>query len=181
MGGGPSKEQQAAAASQGALTNQLAQTAAGAQKFTEAQQNLVNPFYKSRMQNGLPYMANLTDAAGGTTAQAFAPARAALMRSLGSQQGLPSGFRQGALTDFNEGQARAFDSNLINAQMMNEQAKQGGAAGIMGQASAANPLGYYGGAMQGNNSIFQAPLQRPGLAGVFGGIAGGLAKGAFGV
>lgn len=176
MGGGPSSEQKAAAASQTNLTNQLAGVANRSQNFLEAQQNKVNPFYTSRMQNGLPYFNALTDAAGGTTAQAFQPARAQLMRSLGSQQGLPSGFREGAMNDFNENQAQAFDQNLIGALGANEQAKQAGASGLLGQAQLANPQGYFGAALGGNQSIMNAPLQRPGMAGVLGGLAGGLAS-----
>lgn len=176
MGGGPSSEQKAAAASQANLTNELAGVANKQEQFSEAQQNKVNPFYTSRMQNGLPYMNALTDSAGGTTAQAFAPGRAALMRSLGSQQGLPSGFRDQAISDFNEGQGQAFDQNLVGALGANEQAKQAGASGLLGQAQIANPQGYFNSAMGGNQSIMNAPLQRPGMAGVLGGLAGGLAS-----
>lgn len=175
-GGGPSPEQKQAASSQANLTNQLSGIAGRSQDFLEAQQNKVNPFYTSRMQNGLPYMNALTDSAGGTTAQAFAPGRAALMRSLGSQQGLPSGFREQALSDFNEGQGQAFDQNIIGALGANEQAKQAGASGLLGQAQIANPQGYFGQALGGNQSIMGAPLQRPGMTGVLGGLAGGLAS-----
>lgn len=175
-GGGPTAAQNAAASSQANLTNQLSGIAGRSQDFLEAQQNKVNPFYTSRMQNGLPYMNALTDSAGGTTAQAFAPARAQLMRSLGSQQGLPSGFREQAISDFNEGQGQAFDQNLISALNANEQAKQAGASGLLGQAQIANPQGYFGAAMGGNQSIMNAPLQKPGLSGLLGGVAGGLAS-----
>ena len=176
MGGGPDQSQKNAANAQANLTNQLGSTAARQQQFFENQQNAVNPFYTSRMQNGLPYMNQLTDAQSGLVARSFAPARADLYRQLGSQQGLPSGFRQQALTDLDTQQARAFDQQLLGGLQMNEQAKQGGAAGLMGQAQIANPTGYFGGAMQGNQSIMQAPLQRPGLGGLLGGIAGGLAS-----
>lgn len=173
MGGGPSAEQKQAAASQANLSNQLGATAAKQQQFFEGQQNKVNPFFTQRMNQGLPYYNALTDAQSGLTAQAFAPARANLYRQLGAQQGLPSGFRQQAFTDLDTQQARAFDSQLLGALGAQEQAKQAGAAGLMGQAQIANPMGYYGGAMQGNQSIMQAPLQRPGIAGVLGGLAGG--------
>lgn len=176
MGGGPSGAQNRAADSQAALTSQLAGTANRQEQFMENQQNKVNPFYTSRMNNGLPYMNNLTDAAGGTTAQAFAPARAQLMRSLGSQQGLPSGFKQQMMSDFNENQGQAFDQNILSALAANEQAKQAGAAGLIGQAQIANPMGYYSGALQGNQSIMGAPLQKPGLGGLIGGAVGGLAS-----
>ena len=173
MGGGPSSEQKAAASAQANLTNQLGATAAREQQFKENQQNAVNPFYTSMMNNGLPYYNALTDAQSGTTAQAFAPARAQLYRSLGAQNGLPNGFREGALTDLNSQQARAFDSSLQNVLGQNFAAKQSGASGLLGQAQIANPLGYYSGALQGNQSIMQAPLAKPGIAGVLGGLAGG--------
>lgn len=176
MGGGPSSEQKQAAASQANLTNQLSGIAGRSQDFLEKQQNKVNPFYQSRMDNGLPYMNALTDAQGGVTARAFAPMQADLMRRLGSQQGLPSGFREGAISDLNEAQGQAYSQNLINALGANEQAKQAGASGLLGQAQLANPQGYFGQAMQGNSSIMGAPLQRPGMAGVLGGLAGGLAS-----
>lgn len=176
IGGGPSVEQKQAAASQANLTNQLSGIAGRSQDFLEKQQNMVNPFYQSRMQNGLPYMNALTDAQGGVTARAFAPQQAELMRRLGSQQGLPSGFRDQAISDLNEAQGQAFSQNLINALGANEQAKQAGASGLLGQAQLANPQGYFGQALSGNQSIMGAPLQRPGLSGVLGGLAGGLAS-----
>lgn len=129
----------------------------------------------SRMQNGLPYMSALTDSQSGTNAQAFAPARAQLTRSLGNQN-LPNGFAQQAQTDLNSQQARGFDQDLIGALGANEQAKQAGASGILGQAQLANPQGYFGGAMQGNQSILQAPLQRPGIGGLLGGLGAGAAS-----
>jgi hypothetical protein len=176
MGGGPTQQQKDAATAQTNLANTEAQAANRALDFQEAQQNKVNPFYTSRMQNGLPYMAALTDSAGGTTAQAFQPGRAALMRSIGSQQGLPDGFKEQAISDFNEGQGQAFDQNIMGALAANEQAKQAGAAGLLGQAQIANPQGFFQGAAGANQSIMQAPLQRPGLQGLIGGVAGGLAS-----
>lgn len=176
MGGGPSPEQKNAAQSQANLTNQLGKTAGRQEQFLETQQNTVNPFYKSRMENGLPYYNALTDAQSGTNAQAFAPARANLLRSLGPNNGLPSGFRQQALTDLDSQQAHSFDQGLIGAMGANEQAKQAGASGLLGQAQIANPTGYFSGALQGNQSIMQAPLQRPGIGGILGGIAGGAAS-----
>ena len=177
MGGGPSREQKNAAQAQANLSNQLGSTAAQEQQFKEAQQNKVNPFYTGMMNNGLPYYNALTDAQSGVTAQAFAPARAQLMRSMGAQAGLPNGFRQQALTDLDSQQARAFDANLQSAMGQNFAAKQAGASGLLGQAQIANPLGYYSGALQGNQSIMQAPLARPGIAGVLGGLAGGVMGG----
>src|SRR6185312_16127223 len=132
MGGGPSSEQKQAAASQANLTDQLANTASRQEQFFENQQNKVNPFYTSRMNNGLPYYSSLTDAAGGTTAQAFQPARAALARETGGfGPSLPNGFATQANSDLNEQQAQAFDQNLVGAMSANEQAKQAGAAGLI--------------------------------------------------
>lgn len=176
MGGGPSSEQKAAASSQANLANEQASAARDALAFTKAQQEKVNPFYTSRMENGLPYMNALTDAQGGVTARAFAPAQADLMRRLGSQQGLPSGFRDQAISDLNEQQGQAFSQNLMGALAANEQAKQAGASGLLGQAQLANPQSFFQGATGANSSIMGAPLQRPGIAGVLGGLAGGLAS-----
>jgi len=176
-GGGPSQEQKNAAQSQANLTNQLGQTAGRQEQFFENQQNKVNPFYTSRMTNGLPYYNALTDAQGGITAQAFAPARAALARQTGGfGPGLPNGFATQAMNDLNEDQARAFDQNLVSAMGANEQAKEAGASGLIGQAQIANPTGYYGAAMGGNQSLMNAPLQRPGVSGILGGVASGLAS-----
>jgi len=176
VGGGPSREQKQAAASQANLTNELANVANRQQDFFEKQQNAVNPFYTSRMENGLPYFNQLSDASSGLTAQAFAPARQQLLQRLGTQSGLPSGFREQALTDLDTQQARAFDQQLLGGLQANEQAKQAGASGLLGQAQIANPQGYFGQALQGNSSIMNAPLQRPGYAGLLGGVAGGLAS-----
>lgn len=171
-GGGPSGQQKAAAAAQANLSNQLASTAGQQQQFFEKQQNAVNPFYQSRMQSGSPFMNQFTDAASGINARAFAPARQQLLQRLGTQQGLPSGFREQALTDLDTQQARGFDQQLLGGLQMNEQAKQQGAAGLLGQAQLANPLGYYGGATEGNKSIMNAPLASPGFQGALGGALG---------
>lgn len=176
MGSGPSAAQNNAAQSQANLTNQLGQTAQKQENFSEAQQNAVNPFYTSRMQNGLPYQNQAMDAASGSTAQAFAPQRADLLRSLGGSSGLPSGFKEQALTDLNSNQARAYDSSIMSNLGANEQAKQAGASGLLGQAQIANPQSYYGAALQGNSSIMNANLRKPGIAGLLGGIAGGAAS-----
>lgn len=175
MGGGPSVEQKQAASSQANLTNQLASTANRQQDFFEGQQKLAQPFFQSRMDNGNPYFNAQTDATSGLTAQAFAPARADLLRSLGTQSNLPSGFKQQAMTDLDSQQAHAFDQNLLGALQDQESAKRFGAGGITNQQQLANPTGYYSGAMQGNQSIMQAPLQRPGVMGLIGGLAGGAA------
>lgn len=176
MGGGPSSEQKQAAASQANLTDKAGQAFLNTQRFQQGQQEKVNPFYTSRMQNGLPFFNSLLDSQSGLTAQAFAPIRAEAARRMGSQQGLPSGFRDQMMSDLNEEQARAFSSNIQGALAANEQAKQAGASGLLGQAQIANPQGYLSAAMGGNQSIMGAPLQRPGMAGVLGGLAGGLAS-----
>lgn len=177
MGGGPSQEQKDAATSQANLNNQTGAAFTRQQQFAEDQQKKVNPFYTNMMQNGLPYMNNMTDAISGNTARAFAPARGQLEQQLGQQQNaLPSGFATGARTDLASNQAQAFDQQLQGAQAANFQAKQQGAAGLVGQQQVANPLGYAGATTQGNNAIMQAPLAKPGLGGLLGGIAGGLAS-----
>ena len=177
MGGGPSQQQKDAATAQANLANQEGAAAGRQEQFAENQQNKVNPFYTSRMQNGNPYFNQFTDATSGLTARSFAPARQALMAQLGTQQGLPSGFRTQAMTDLNTQQAQAFDQNLLGGLQSQEQAKQAGAAGLVGQQQVANPTGYFGGAMQGNQSIMQAPLQSPGLGGMLGGVIGGIGGG----
>lgn len=177
MGGGPSNAQNQAASSQAALNAALTSAFNKSEAFKEKQQETVNPFYLSRMNNGLPYYANLTDAASGNTARAFAPARAQLEQQLGQKaNALPSGFAMQARTDLAAQQARAFDSQLQNAQGANEAAKQAGASGLLGQAQIANPYGYAQTATQGNSAIMNAPLASPGLGGLLGGLAGGLAS-----
>lgn len=177
MGGGPSAAQNNAAQSQANMTNQLSNVFGQQEQFQQAQQNKVNPFYTSMMQNGLPYMSNLTDAASGNVAQAFQPAQQQLEKSLGQNaNALPSGFATGARTDLASNQARAFDQQLQGAQGANLQAKQQGASGLLGQAQIANPTAYSGQALQGNQSIMNAPLASPGLSGLLGGLAGDLSS-----
>ncbi len=177
MGGGPTQLQQQAAQSQSSLNKQLSDTFGKQEAFSEAQQNKANPFYTKTLNEGLPYYSQLTDAAGGDTAAAFAPARAQLEQTLGQQKNaLPSGFDTGARTDLASQQGRAFDQSLQNAQGANFQAKQQGAAGLIGQAQVANPTSYSGQATSGNSSVMNAPLAKPGLGGLLGGLAGGLAS-----
>lgn len=173
MGGGPSAQQNQAAAAQANMTDKLSNTFDRQEAFSEDQQNKVNPFYTSRMSTGLPYYNALTDSVSGTTAKAFAPARAALSRSLTKFGTLPSGYADAARRDLDTNQARTFDDNLVTAMGANDQAKQQGAAGLIGQAQVANPTAYSGQALQGNQSIMNAPLAKPGLGGLLGGIAGG--------
>ena len=170
MGGGPSPEQRNAAQSQANLTNQLGQVFGQQENFLQAQQNKVNPFYTNLMQNGSPYTNIALDQQGGLNAQAFAPARAQLYRQTGSNPGLPNGFQQQALTDLSAQQARSYDQGLQGVLGNNLAIQQSGASGLLGQAQIANPVGYASGALQGNQSIMQAPLQRPGLGGLLGGL-----------
>lgn len=177
MGGGPSDQQKAAAASQANLDNQLSGIFGQQFNFQQAQQNKANPFYTNLMNQGSPYYANQIDPMAGNVAQAFAPARAQLEQTLNqSANALPSGFAQQARTDLATQQAKAFDQGLQGAQQQNLATRQAGAAGILGQAQIANPTAYSGQALQGNQSIMQAPLASPGLGGLLGGLAGGLAS-----
>lgn len=170
MGGGPSKQQSQAATNTLDLAGGLRRQGDVAQGITS---NVVSPFYQSRAENGLPYYNNLVDANSGTVAQAFAPARAAQNRRLGTQPGLPSGFKEGARADLDEAQAQAFDQTAIGAQQAQEEAKQ---RGIEGLSAVNNPLPYYSGAEGGYQSVMNANLRRPGWQGVLGGAAGGLAS-----
>jgi hypothetical protein len=175
MGGGPTAQQNAAATSQTNLNNQLAQGYGQQQQFAQTQQNKVNPFYTQEMNQGNPYMANQIDANAGNNAAAFAPAKAQLEQQMGqSPNALPSGFATQARTDLASNQARSFDQGLMGAQQGNFQAKQQGAAGLMGQQQLANPTAYSGQATQGNQSVMNAPLAKPGLGGLLGGLGGGL-------
>jgi len=177
MGGGPSAQQNAAAASQANLANTESNAANQALTFVQGQQNKANPFYTSRMTNGLPYYNALTDAQSGTTAQAYQPARAALAKQTGAfGPSLPNGFATQANADLDEAQAHDFDSGLVGAMGANEQAKEAGASGILGQAQLANPQSYFQGATGANSSIMSAPLQRPGITGILGGAAAGAAS-----
>jgi hypothetical protein len=174
-GGGPSSQQKAAATSQTNLDSQLSNAYGQQQQFAQAQQAKVNPFYTQMMNQGMPNYSQATDAAGGTNAQAFAPARAQLEKTLGQQgNALPSGFATQARTDLADQQGQAFDQSLQGAQGAQFQAKQAGAAGLMGQQSLANPTAFSGQALQGNNSIMQAPLATPSILGQVGGALGGL-------
>lgn len=172
-GGGPSAEQKAAAASQGRLSDQLGATAAQQEAYMEAQRNKTTPFYTDLMKNGPAYTDQALDFSGGTNAQAFAPEKANLMRRLGDSTGLPSGSREQSISDFENRRALGYDNSLMSIRADQQAAKERGAAGLMGEAQQANPLGYYQGAMGGNSSIMNANLRRPGIGGVLGGLAGG--------
>lgn len=176
MGGGPSSEQRQAAASQADATQQSLAAGKDAAQFQKDQINKITPFATDRLNNGLPFYGDLTDYAGGTSAKAWAPAKAAALRRLDSTDsfyGTPSGYKEATLGDIDASRARDFDSNLTNAMFSNEQSKQDAARLLTGQAQLVNPQSWYNTGMQGNQSILQAPLQSPGLGGLIGGIAGG--------
>lgn len=177
MGGGPSQQQKDAAAAQAKLDNQLGNVFGQQFQFQQAQQNKANPFYTSTMENGLPYAPQLFDAEAGTNAQAFAPAKAQLERSLAQNaNALPNGFAEQARTDLAANQARAFDQTRVGDLGANFAARQAGAGGLLGQAQIANPAQYSGQAIQGNASVMNAPLASPGIGGLLGGLAGGMAS-----
>lgn len=172
-GGGPSAAQNRAVDSQTAINQRLADVAAQNENYTEAQRNKTTPFYSNMMTNGPGYFNAEMDAGSGINARAYAPAEAAMERSLGASNGLPSGYRDQARTDFNEARAQGFDQNITSALADKQAAQERGAAGLMGEAQQANPLGYYQGASQGNGSIINANLRKPGIGGVIGGLVGG--------
>lgn len=134
-------------------------------------------FYMNRMRNGLPFYRNLTDYNSGTVAQAFAPQRAAILRSTSQMTNLPSGYRQALLSSLGAQQGRAFDSTLTQAMMANEMAKQQGAAGVTGEQQIAGneALGYGNLGAGTSQAIFGAP-RKPTAWGTIGGVAEGLGK-----
>ena len=113
----------------------------------------------------------------GTTAQAFAPARAQILRNTSQYANMPSGYRDSLLNNLNTNQARTFDSTLSQAMMANELAKQQGAAGLQGQQEIAgnNALAYGGQAIGANNSLFGGP-RKTGVGGTIGGAVQGVAN-----
>ena len=73
--------------------------------------------------------------------------------------GLPGGMKEQTLADYDADEARAFDQGVVNNLLMNKQERQTGAAALLtGQEQISNPVGYTSAAMQGNQSIMQAPL-----------------------
>jgi hypothetical protein len=171
-GGGPSQEQKQAASAQRNLSDQEAASGALRDTREQDQYNTVKPFLYSRLMSGDPYTGLRLDQAGGLNARSYQPAFAGLNRNLSSfGSALPSGFATQARTDLASQQARDYDSQLQGALGQDEQARLNAVAGITGQQQIANPAAFYGLANQGNNSIMQAPLQSPGLAGVLGGVA----------
>lgn len=174
MGGGPSPAQNAAAASSANLSNQEGAAMQTGENRATAAYNQINPYATSRLNNGLPFYAGMQDYAGGPSATAYAPAKAAVMRRYGSMgSAAPSGSEQQNLTNVDASRANAFDSSLVNNQMLNETAKNNAAAMITGQQQLANPLGWAGAQSGTNSSIMNAPLATQGLSGLYGGLAGG--------
>lgn len=175
-GGGPSAAQNRAADANAVLSGKLGEAADRAQAFKEAQQAKVDPFYTQRLKQGSPLTPMLLDYAGGLNARANAPAKAALLKRIGTSTGLPSGSRDQALTDFDASRARSYDDSLTGTLAADDQTKQAAASGLLGQAQLADPMGYYSGALQGNSSIMNANLRKPGFMGAIGGLLGGAAS-----
>jgi hypothetical protein len=175
MGGGPSQQQKDAATAQ--TENSARQSAIEEKQLAdqEGYMNQIKPFATDRLNNGLPFYSNLTDYSNGVTSKAYAPVRAAALRSTASFGGaLPSGYKSGVLRSIDLQKARDFDSGLVNSQMLNEQSKQDAARVLTGQAQLLTPATYGQNATQGYSSVMNAPLQTPGIGGLLGGIAGGV-------
>jgi hypothetical protein len=175
MGGGPSKSQENAAASQARLTDATAKIATDNNQLVKDQFAKISPYATSRLNNGLPFYNSLTDFSAGKNAQAYAPAQAQLRRNLARMGTLPSGFATDAMSNLESDRAHAFDNDLVGNALTNEQSKSEAARVLTNQQQVANPLGYTSAAMSGNQSLMQAPLQKPGIGGLLGGIAGGAA------
>jgi hypothetical protein len=172
-GGGPSKQQNQAADRQGQLSEEEAALARTEQASRDKLRGIATPFYGDLMKNGPDYTNAALDYAGGTNARAYAPAKAALLQRLGQSTGLPSGYRDQALTDFEENRASGYDSNLTSILADRQAAKERGAAGVTNLISGYNPSAYYGGAEGANQSILNANLRKPGVGGIIGGVLGG--------
>jgi hypothetical protein len=174
MGGGgvSSGQLNTAVGSQAGLAKSSNQTMLDQQGKMAAAQGRTTDFYGNQMRTGLPFYNALTDYASGTNAQAFAPARAQILRQTSQYGNLPSGYRDSLLASLGGQQARSFDSTLVQNMMANQMAKNQGAAGMMGQQQLAGQqaLGYGGLQGNANQSVLNAP-QKPGWAGVLGGVA----------
>jgi hypothetical protein len=171
-GGGVSSGQRNAAVSGLADTSGTAnKTMAGQIPQMQADQTQATNFFGGQMNNGLPFYRNLTDYGSGTVAQAFAPQRAAFLRSASTSPYMPSGYRDAVLNDLGASQARAFDSTLTQAMMANQLAKQQGAQGVQGeQQIAGNEALGFGSLGTGANSTILGGPGRPSVGGVLGGI-----------
>lgn len=160
-GGGPSQTQKQAQQSQANLANTMS-------GIFSQNQAVTNPALTNVAQNGLPFMSTgVTPYTTESTAQSFAPAKAQLATQLGNMGPLPSGFATSAASRVNEAQAQQNDSQLLQNNLLNFNAKMQ-ALGML------NPLGYASGAQQGFNSVIQAPVQPSTFGSIFGGALGGL-------
>jgi hypothetical protein len=172
-GGGVSGAQKNQAAGQLSGLGGTAQTNMG-QQYGQMQQNQqqVTPFYQNQMKTGLPFYRSMTDYSGGDVARAFAPARADILRRTSQMTNMPSGYRDALLNNLNAQQGTAFDSQLRQAMMANQMAKEQGAAGLQGQEQIAGGqgLGYGQLGAGANQAILQAP-QKPSVWGTLGGLA----------
>lgn len=170
-GGGPDSTQKAQEKAQADATAKEAAAAERAQAFKESQQARVNPFFGHLMDYGPEYTPALLDYEGGVNARAYGPERANLLRRIGASNGLPSGYRDQALTDFEENRAAGYDQGLTGILADRQAARERGAAGLLGQAQLADPTALWGGATAGSNAIFNAP-RSPGFAGTLGALIG---------
>lgn len=162
--GGDALASQKQTAANQQIANQTALT-----KIATSNNAAVQPFETNLLNNGLPYMSQLTNYNNGILAKSYAPAKAALNRQLaGEGDTLPSGFATQARSDINSNEADAFDQNVVSALQQNQNAKQGAAAQL-------NPLGYYTGATGAGQSVTSAPpVQTGGVGNVLGGAVAGL-------
>lgn len=177
FGGGPSSTQKAAAGQQLSNAQQEGQLAgSSAQKFNSLY-GQTQPFYSNEMTNGLPFYNNLTDFTSGTTAQAFAPAKAAFLRQSSTMGALPSGSKAAGMNDINDQEAQAFDSSLTSNMMNNFATKQAGASGLSGLMQVVNPAAFYGGSSASAGSAMNPlqPANNPWM-GVLGGAVQGAAS-----
>jgi hypothetical protein len=145
MCGGPSAQQNAAAASQ-----------------TQLDQSLANQFNTGSAVTN-PFFSNLVKNPGQNPqlAQQYGMQKAGLAsKAAGYGGALPSGFEAQQQADLGENYAQAQDSSMLQRQLA-------GAQGL-------NPLGAASAAQSGNNSIMQAPLQNNFWSNVVGGLISGV-------
>lgn len=140
------------------------------QQAADVAAGYVTPYWKNQLYQGLPWYKAATDFAGGTTAQAFAPGRANILRQTSTYANTPSGYRDALLTNWNANQANAYDNSRTQLLMMNQQAKEQAAAGLQGQQQIGqNAALAYGNLGAGAN---QAVLNAPQRGGILQGLAG---------
>jgi len=129
-------------------------------------------FYNNQMKQGLPFYNSLTDYSAGANAQAYAPARAQMLRQTSQYGNMPSGYRDSLTSNLGAQQANSFDASMTQNMMAQQMAKNQGAAGVQGQQQIAGQQAMGYGGMQGNanQSIISGP-QKPTAMGVIGGLA----------